>query len=305
MGLAEVVVVDVVGGGYLQTAGAELDVHVAVLDDRHLASHEGHDDAMAAKPLVLRVFGVDAHGGVAHDGLWTRGCDDGIVAFLVFMHNIALLLFGSQGLDVDGSSVCKIVFQVVEFRTLLLVFHLFGGEGGEGLRVPVNHAQAAIDEALVIEVYEDLGDALAAGVVHGEGRAVPVAAGTEFAQLLQDDAAVLMGPLPSVLEELLTGEVVLLDALLGEQLHHLGFGSDRGVVGSGHPAGVLTLHTGTAHQHILDSVVEHVSHMQHAGDVGWRNDYRVGHTVVRFRVEEFLVKPELIPFLLDGARVVL
>ena len=44
-----------------------------------------------------------------------------------------------------------------------------------------------------------------AGLVHGEGCAVPIAAGTELAELLKDDAAVLVSPVPSMLEELLAG----------------------------------------------------------------------------------------------------
>ncbi len=257
---------------------------------------------MAAEPLVLRVFGVDAHGGVAHDGLGTRGGYDGVVAFFIAVDDIALLFKVLKVLKVF--KVLNVVFQVVELRALFFVFYLLGREGGEGLGVPVDHAESAVDEAFVVEVDEDAGDALAAGLVHGEGCAIPIAAGTELAELLQDDAAMLVGPLPGMLEELLAGEVVLFDALLGEGFHHLSLGGDGGVVGAGDPAGVLALHAGTADYDVLDGVVEHVAHVQHAGDIGRRDDDGVGHAVVGLRVEEFLVEPELVPFLLDGTRVV-
>ena len=169
-----------------------------------------------------------------------------------------------------------VVFQVEEVALLLTVDDLLGREGGEGFRIPVHHAQTTIDEAFVIEVDEDLDDALRALHVHGEGGAVPVAAGTQTAQLLEDDASVLVGPLPCVLQELLTGEVVLLDALFGELLHHLGLRSDGGVVGAGNPEGVLTLHTGTTDKDILNGVVQHVSHVEHSGNVGRRNHDGIG-----------------------------
>ena len=99
----------------------------------------------------------------------------------------------------------------------------------------------------------------------------------------------LVGPLPSMLEELLTGEVALLDALFGELLHHLGFGSDRGMVGTRHPASILAQHTCTAHENVLDGIVEHVSHVEHTRHVGWGDDHCIGLAAVGLRVEEFVV----------------
>ena len=97
---------------------------------------------------------------------------------------------------------------------LLLIDHFLVGEGGEGLGVPVDHAHAAVDEAFAIEIHKDLDDALAANLIHGETCAVPVAGAAQLAQLLEDDASVFFGPCPSVLQELLSGEVCFLDALL-------------------------------------------------------------------------------------------
>ncbi len=278
---AQVVVVDVVGGGDLQGAGAELAVHILVHDDGHHAAHAGHDDALALEPRVALVLGMDAYGGVAHDGLGTGGGH----------HDVAVLAL-------------HIVAQVEQLAVAFLVDDLLVADGGEGLGVPVDHAHAAVDEPLVVEVVEYADHALVAHIVHGERGAVPVAAGAQLAELLQDDAAVLLLPFPRVLQEVLAREAPLVDAAFGKHLHDLGLGGDGGVVGARHPAGVLALHAGTAHQHILDGVVEHMAHVQHTRHVGRRNDHRVGHPIVGLRVEEFLVKPELIPFLLDGTRVV-
>ena len=86
----------------------------------------------------------------------------------------------------------------------------------------------------------------------------------------------LVSPIPGVLEELLTGEVVLLDALASEFLHHLGLRSDGGVVGAWHPEGVLSLHTGTTDEDVLNGVIQHVSHVEHTRHIGRRNNDRIG-----------------------------
>ena len=114
----------------------------------------------------------------------------------------------------------------------------------------------------------------------------------------------LFFPLPSVLQELLARKVALIDAALGQHLHHFGFGGDGGVVGAWHPASILALHASAAHQHVLNGVVEHMTHVKHARYIGRRDDHRVGHALVGFRMKELVVKPILIPFLLNGPRVV-
>ena len=96
-------------------------------------------------------------------------------------------------------------------------------------------------------------------------------------------------------EELLTCEVALLDALLGKLLHHLGFGGYAGVVGAGSPACVLALHASTTHEDVLYGVVEHVTHVEYAGDVRWRYDDGVWLSAVGLATEEFVVQPILIP----------
>ena len=187
---------------------------------------------------------------------------------------------------------------------LVLIDHLLVRQGSLCLRVPVHHAYAAVDVTFLVEVDENLDDALRTGLVHGEGSAVPVAGATQSAQLLQDDAAVLVGPVPGVLEELLAREVGLLDALFGQTAHDLSLGGNRGVVGTRHPAGVLALHAGAANQNVLDGVVEHVAHVQHTRHIGGRNHNGIGLTAVGAGAEKFVVQPVLIPLALHVMRVV-
>ena len=107
-----------------------------------------------------------------------------------------------------------------------------------------------------------------------------------------------------MLEKLLTGEVGLLYALLGEFLDHLCLGSDGGMVGAWHPEGVLAHHARTADEDILNGIVEHMAHMEHAGYVWRRNHDAVGFTLVGNGMEHFVALPVFIPFVFNLMRVV-
>ena len=169
--LAQHVVVHVVGRCHLQAARTELYVHIVVLDDGDDTAYEGHDDFLALQPLVLGVGRIDTHGRIAHDGLRAGRGNYGIAAALGIAVNHFTFGTGFARHVVVG----HVVFQVVELAVLFLVDHFLVAQGGQRLGVPVHHAHAAVDESLVIQVDKHLDDALAALLVHGEGRAVPVA----------------------------------------------------------------------------------------------------------------------------------
>ena len=279
---AQHVVVDVVGRRYLEATRTKLDIDIVVFDDRDFAAYQGHHHFFAFEVLVLGVVGVDTHGGIAHNRFGTGGRHNGI----------PLLAY-------------DFIAQVVEFAVLFLVNHLFVGEGGQGLGVPVDHAHAAVDQAFVVQIAEDLDDAFGTGLVHRETGAVPIARCAQLAKLLEDDAAMFVGPGPRVLEELFAGQVGLFDALTGQTVHHFGFGGDGGMVGTRHPAGVKAHHARTTHQDVLNGVVEHVAHVQHARHIGGRNDDGIGFAAVGGRFEQGMVDPILVPFRFDFGRTVL
>ena len=75
------------------------------------------------------------------------------------------------------------------------------------------------------------------------------------------------------LHQLLAAEVVAgLLLLLAQAAFDHGLRGDAGVVGAGHPEGVVALHAPPADQHVLQGVVEGVAHVQGAGDVRRRDD---------------------------------
>ena len=176
--------------------------------------------------------------------------------------------------------------------------HLFVAHGGEGHGIPVHHAQATVHQAFLVEVDEHVDDRFAQVRLHGETRAVPIAARSELLQLLQDHAAVLLLPGEGVLQEFLPTDGALLDALLTEQSHHLCFRGDARMVGTWHPASVLALHACTPHQHVLDRIVQHVPHVQHTRHVRRRDHHGVGLTLIRHAPEIALFHPVLVPLVL-------
>ena len=81
--LAEHVVVLVVSRSDLEATCAEFDFYVAVFDDRDYTTDKRHNHLLALKPLVLRVFRVDTHSCVAHDGLRTSRSNYCVTATLL------------------------------------------------------------------------------------------------------------------------------------------------------------------------------------------------------------------------------
>ena len=108
----------------------------------------------------------------------------------------------------------------------------------------------------------------------------------------------LVGPVPCVLEKLLTGEVTFLDTLLGKAVHHLGLSGYAGMVGTGHPAGILAFEACLAYQDVLYGIVKHVAHVQYTGHIGWGDDHCIGFAAIGLAAEEFMAKPIFVPFAL-------
>ena len=280
--LAQIIVVDVVRRGHFQAARSEFAVHVLVEDDRHLPIGHGHPGAFAVKVGEALVFGVDANRRVAHNGLRAGGRDGQV--FAVGIHDF--------------------IPDVVKLSVLFGMDDFFIAQRRLRSGVPVDHALAPVDEAFLVEVDEGVDDAIVILFIHGEARARPVATGTELLQLFEDDPPVLMGPIPCVFQEFIPRQVRLLDALLTQPAHHLGFGGNGCMVRTRHPAGVLAHHPCAAHQHVLDGVVEHVPHVEHAGDIRRGNDHRVGLAVVGLAFEKAVLQPVSVPLLFAGTRIV-
>ena len=133
---------------------------------------------------------------------------------------------------------------------------------------------AAIDEPLLVEPDEGFTDSDGEVLVHGEVFALPVDGGAETLHLAEDGSAVVALPLPDALDEGFAAKLLAGGAFLGELAldHHLC--GDAGVVGAGKPEGAAARHATPAGEDVHLRLVEHVAHVQAAGDVGRRQQDR-------------------------------
>ena len=112
-------------------------------------------------------------------------------------------------------------------------------------------------------------------LVHREALVLVVAGAAEPLELLDDRRAVLLPPLPDLLDERLATEIVLGLALLGQLLLDLHLRGDAGVVGAEDPLRADSAHARAADQHVLDRPVQRMPHVQRAGHVRRRDRDRV------------------------------
>ena len=278
--LAQHIVVYVVCRGYLQRTSTELNIYILVADNRNRTTYKRNNYASTLRDVCIAwVVWIEADCSIAQNGLWT-GCSN------------------------DNVAVCalKLVAQVVELTLRLLIYYLLVRKCGLCAWIPVYHTHTTVDLALVVEVAEDTNNALCACLVHSKACAVPVARSTELTKLLEDNTTVLLLPLPSVCEELLTGKRRLVNALSLELCYNLSLSSNTCVVSTRHPASVLAKHTRTTHKHILKRVVEHVTHVEHTSYVWRRNNNCKRLALIWLRVEKVVVHPIVVPLLFNLLR---
>ena len=283
VGLTHGVIVGVVSRGDLDEAGAKVGVDMPILKDRNLAVDDGELDGLTHKGGLLGVLRGDGDARVAEHCLGARGGDDDIV------------------LTVDRLG--QRVAQVPQVALLVLVLGLVVRDGGGAVGAPVDDALAAVDQTIVVPVAEDLTHGLGVILVHGEALVVEVDGAAHALDLLDDDAAVLVGPIPASVDKLVATDLQAADALALEFLVDLGLRSDTGVVGAEHPARGLAAHAGHTDDGVLDGVVGGVAHVELAGHVGRRNgDGAVAHALAALVVAA--VEPLLQDRRLVGRRIV-
>ena len=181
---------------------------------------------------------------------------------------------------------------------LLLVLRLVVGDGGSAVGAPVDDALAAVDQTVVVPVAEDLADRLGVLVVHGEALAVEVHRAPHALDLLNDGAAVLVGPVPAGVDELVAPDLQAGDALGFQLLVNLCLRGDTGMVRAEDPARGATAHARHTHDGVLDGVIGGVAHVQDTRDVGRRDgDGAVAHALTA------LVIAAVEPFLQDSRLV--
>ena len=216
--LANLKVRFVMRGRHLEHAGAEFRIDMLIADDgnellfaRQFGGQRSHDvfaDEMSVA-FVLRVYG---HGGIAGNRFGPGRCDGepdagradlvirrtGILPVCIFIF-VFFSLRQARRLSYDFDNFN---FEIIEQPVLLFHHDFFVGERGERGRTPVHHPFAAVNEALLVKLDEDLLDAARIVRVRREPFARPVARAAESLQLFDDDSAVFLLPVPDAPDKL-------------------------------------------------------------------------------------------------------
>ncbi len=254
-------VVGIVRRRHLHRAGAELRVGEDVIgDDRDLAIHQRQHDHLAVQMPVALVAGVHRDGGITQHGLRTRSRDDDVFA----------------GQSHNG------VANLVELALRLLVHHFQVRHRGDAARTPIDDVLAAIDQPFFIQADEGLAHRARHAVVHGEVLARPVDRSAQPLHLLKNYAAVMLLPVPHARDERLASHVAAVLALAGELPLHHQLRSDAGVVGARQPQRRQAAHALPANDDVDFGVLQHVAHVEVAGNVGRRQRDRKGLAGVRW-----------------------
>ena len=240
------------------------------------------------KALVARVGRVDGYGDVAEHG------------------------FGAGGGDDDGAgSVGEGVADVVELAETVFVGDFEIGDGGLLDGVPVDDVGAAVDEALLVEADEGFFDG------DGESRSSMV----KYSRDQSTEAprrriwSVMAEPYFSFQAQTLSVKAsrpMALRSVPSEASWRstISLGGDAGVVGSGDPEGGFAGHAMPTGEDVHLGLVEHVAHVEAAGDVGGREEHGEGGALGGCvgcwsgDVEELFADPVVGPLLLDCGGVV-
>jgi len=178
-------VVGIVTRGDLQGAGAEVGLDVVVGDDLQLPAGERQHDLLSHQPRVPLIGGIDRHCGVGEHRLRPHRGDDHL-SFAV------------------GQRVGDRVERVGDLPLLDLQV----GDCRAAARVPVDQVVVAVDQALGVQVAEDLTHGTLVALVEREALAPVVARGAEPGELVDDRSPVLAAPVPDALDEGLSAEVL-------------------------------------------------------------------------------------------------
>jgi hypothetical protein len=265
---AELRIVEIVRGSDLERATAKLTVHVLVSDDRNDAAYEREHGRLATQVRVAFVLGMHGHCRVAEERLRPGRGNHELGGSAVRVHYRLAALFDDLVAQVPevALAIGRDDFEVRECR---LAAAAPVDDAARPDRSGFPRAGARTLRALRLEQPSSI-------VKRSRFQSSDE---PEALELVGDLASMVVLPLPSALQELLAPQVMASEraargalAFLCDLLFDLGLGRDPRVVGAREPEGVIALHAAPANERVLNGIGERVAHVQHAGDVGRRDD---------------------------------
>ena len=112
------------------------------------------------------------------------------------------------------------------------------------MRVPVDQPFGAVNQFLVEQVKESSPDGACTHIIQRESSSLPITAGSKLFQLTENSSFILVFPFPDSLDECFPAKIVTRFAFdLFQTFFDAGLGCNSGVIGSGHPKRIETLHS--------------------------------------------------------------
>ena len=280
--LADFEIIEVVARRDLDRARSQFRVGMLVRHHLEAAASDRLENILADHILVARIVGMHGDRHVGEHRFRTRRRDDDMVAAICQRHAI-------------GERIAEAPEAALGLHRL----HFQVGNGGAEMRVPVDEALVAIEEAALVQLHEGPDHGLRKALVHGEAFIGPVHGAAQATQLARDRPAAFRLPVPDLGDEILAAIVGALFALRIELTLHHHLRRDAGMVGAHHPQRILAAQPLVADDDVLQRIVERVADMQAAGHIGRRIDDGEGHGVGPVGAEQALLLPMLIPAGLD------
>ena len=274
-------VVRIVSGRNLNDTGTELLLNIIVGENGNLAARKRKNHVLADNRSETLVLRIDRDRRIAGERFGTRRRDADIV--------LVKLTLRAEGAARDG------IADIPEVTVIRLVLDLVVRESRTAAGTPVYDVVAFIDEALIVKLSKDLRDGLRATLVERKALARPVGRIAEHTLLMDDRSAVLLLPFPDALDECLAPEILTALTLLAERLLDDVLSRDAGMVGTGEPKRILTLHTAPPDENILNRLIERMAHVKNARHVRRRNYYGIALAVARLLMKITVLLPKRIP----------
>ena len=238
-------VVGVVGRCHFHAAGAEFHLSVVISNNGNFLIHKRENHLFAYDSGIALIVGVDANATVTQHRFRTGSGNDHFTAAV------------SQG-----------IANMPQMPGLIHILYFSIRQSSYAVRTPVDNTASLINESLFIQGYKHLANGIGTALVHSKSGSVPVAGRAQLLLLFHNTVAVLMLPVPYLLQELLTSQIVASQAILTQFFLNFDLRCNTCMVYTGEPQGVVALHTLKTNQRILQRCIHSVTHMKLSGYIG-------------------------------------
>ncbi|MNC08438.1 hypothetical protein D3C75_560260 [compost metagenome] len=212
----------------LNRTAAKLFIYILVSDNWNLPADNRQDQRFADQIFITIILRMNSNCRITQHRLRTCGRYSDMSA-----------------------AIFKWVTQMVQMTVNFLIFNLDIRQRRTSRRVPVDDTFTAIDQAFIIKLNKYLANSLRQTLIEGKTLAGVVKGKSHFSPLLMNGVRVFVFPIPHLLQELLTSEVMSGNPLLAQLLLYLRLCCNTCVVRTWQPKRIEALHPFSTNQDIL------------------------------------------------------